>query len=146
MSTRTYLRSVLLLIDVISCVHKSRRCLKPVESFFFLVCFVSVNDCWFYCQDFDRIWHEPAELAHFSFFFLYSTLVSVSVFMALSTCISFRKFSQQLSAFSLCFSGLISALLVLSTMYLFTKVSFAPDIILCNWLGLKHQLTNQLTN
>ena len=30
-------------------------------------------------------------------------------------CISFHKFSRQLSAFSLCFSGLTSALLVLST-------------------------------
>ena len=30
-------------------------------------------------------------------------------------CISFHKFSRQLSAFSLCFSGLISAILVLST-------------------------------
>ena len=46
-------------------------------------------------------------------------------------CISFHKFSRQLSAFSLCSSGLTSALLVLSTTYLFMKVSFSPDIILC---------------
>ena len=37
--------------------------------------------------------------------------------------ISFHNFSRQLSAFSLCSSGLISALLVLSTMYLYMKVS-----------------------
>ena len=58
-------------------------------------------------------------------------------------CISFHKFSRPLSAFSLCSSGLISALLILSIIYLFMKVSVSPDItILCGWLGLKHQLTN----
>ena len=59
-------------------------------------------------------------------------------------CISFHKFPKQLSTFLLCFSGLISAS-VLSTMYLFTKVSFSPvspDVTFCGWLGLKHQLTN----
>ena len=35
-----------------------------------------------------------------------------------------------------------SASLVFSTIYLFMKVSLSPDIILCGWLGLKHQLTN----
>ena len=43
-------------------------------------------------------------------------------------CISFHKFSKQLSAFSPCSSGLISAVLVLSTTYLFMKVSFSPDV------------------
>ena len=56
-------------------------------------------------------------------------------------CISFHKFSRQLSAFSLCSSGLISALLVLSDTFLFMKVSFSHDVILCGWLGLKQQLT-----
>ena len=55
---------------------------------------------------------------------------------------SFHKSSRQMSAFSHCSSSLISALLVLSTTYLFMKVSFSPDIILCGWLGLKHQLNN----
>ena len=41
-------------------------------------------------------------------------------------CISFGKFSRQPSAFSLCSSCLISALLVLSTIYLLMKVSFSP--------------------
>ena len=45
------------------------------------------------------------------------------------TCISFHKFSRQLSVFSLCSPSLISASLVLSTIYLFMKVSFSPDII-----------------
>ena len=41
---------------------------------------------------------------------------------------SFHKFSQQLSAFPLCSSSLISALLVLSTIYLFAKVSFSQVV------------------
>ena len=57
-------------------------------------------------------------------------------------CISFHKFSWQLSAFSFCSPGLISALLALSTIHLFMKVSFSPDVILCGWLGYGHQLTN----
>ena len=61
----------------------------------------------------------------------HSVLVSISVFMALSTIFHFIEFSRQLSVFSLRSSGLISALLVLSTAYLFMKVSFSPDIILC---------------
>ena len=47
------------------------------------------------------------------------------------SCISFHKFSRHLSDFSLCSSGLISALLVLSTIYLLMKASYSPDIILC---------------
>ena len=46
-------------------------------------------------------------------------------------CISFHKFSRQLSAFSICFFfGLNSAVLVLSTIHLFMKVSPSLDIIL----------------
>ena len=57
-------------------------------------------------------------------------LVSISVFMALSTVFHPVNFFRQLSAFSLCSSGLSSALLVLSTIYLLMKVSVSPDIIL----------------
>ena len=66
-------------------------------------------------------------------------------------CILFHKFARHLIAFLLCFSGLFSALLVLSTIYLFMKVStiylfmkvsLSPDIISCGWLGSNHQLTN----
>ena len=86
------------------------------------------------------LWHKPAELAHsFSFcsciyFCLYGPF----------NCISFHKFFRQLSAFSVCSFGLISALLVLSTIFLFMKVSFCPDIIPSGWLGLKHQLTSKI--
>ena len=72
--------------------------------------------CWGCCGLCFR--HKPAELDHsFSFcscvyFCLYGPFNSIS----------FQKFSRQLSAFSLCSSGLISASLVLSTMYLFMKV------------------------
>ena len=51
-------------------------------------------------------------------------------------CISSQKFSLQLSALLLRSSGLISALLVLATIYPFMKVSLSPDIILC-LTGLK---------
>ena len=57
-------------------------------------------------------------------------------------CILIHKLSRQFSAFSVCFSGLISALLDLSTIHLSMKVSFGADVILCGWLGLKHKLTN----
>ena len=35
----------------------------------------------------------------------------------------------------------MSAILVLLSIYIFTKVSLSPDIILCGWLGSKYQLT-----
>ena len=44
-------------------------------------------------------------------------------------CISFHKFSRQLFAFLLCPSGLNFALMVLSTIYLFMKVSAASALI-----------------
>ena len=65
-------------------------------------------------------------------------------------CISFHKFFQQRSTFLLCSSGFISALLVLSTTYMYLKVSLALTTMaqgtdtwtnLCAWLGLKHLLT-----
>ena len=85
-------------------------------------------------------WHKPTELAHS----LNSVLVSISVFMALSTVFSSTNSpdNSPFSVFSLCSSSLISSLLVLSTFYLFMKVSFSPDIILCGRLGSKRQLTN----
>ena len=68
------------------------------------------------------LWRKPAEFAYsFSFcscvyFCLYSPF----------NCISFHKFSWQLSVFSLCSSGLISASVALSTVCLFMKISFSP--------------------
>ena len=84
------------------------------------------------------VWHNPVELAHP---FLFCSCVYFCLYGPFN-CISFHKFSWQLSTFSLCFSCLILALLVLSTIYFLIKVSISPDIILCVWLGLKHQLTN----
>ena len=64
----------------------------------------------------------------------YSVLVSISASIALSTVFHSIKFSRQPSAFSLCSSGLISALLVLSTIYIYVSLYenlLQPDIILC---------------
>ena len=60
----------------------------------------------------------------------YSVLVSVSVFMALSTAFYSINFPDN-SLLSHCSPGLISAVLVLSTIFLFVKVSLSPDVILC---------------
>ena len=84
------------------------------------------------------LWHIPNEIAYS---FLFCSCVCFCLYHPFN-CISFHKFSQQLSAFSLCSSGLISALLVLSTIYLLMKVSLSPDINLCGGLGLKRQPTN----
>ena len=59
----------------------------------------------------------------------YSVLASVSVFMALSTAFHSINFPDNFQFSYFCFSGLLSALLVLSTIYLFLKVSFSPDIV-----------------
>ena len=83
------------------------------------------------------LWHKPTKLAHS---FLFCSCVCFFLYGPFN-CISFHKFSQQPFAFSFCCCGINSALLVLSTVYLFMKVSLSPHIILCGWLGLKHQLT-----
>ena len=80
---------------------------------------------------------HPVELAHS---FLFCSWVCFCLNGSFN-CISFYKFSQELSAFSLCSSGLISALLSFQ-LYISIKVSLSPDMILCGWLGLKQQLTN----
>ena len=61
----------------------------------------------------------------------YSFLVSVSVFMALSTVFHSIN-SPDNSPFSHSVLVVSSALLVLSAMYLFMKVSFSPDMIHCS--------------
>ena len=72
--------------------------------------------------------HKPTELAH-SFD---AVLVSVSVFVALSTVFHSINSADNFLAFPLCSSGLFAALLVLSTTYLFMTVSpSALIIILC---------------
>ena len=59
----------------------------------------------------------------------------MSVFVALSTV--FHSINSPDNS-----SSLNSALLVISTIYLFMKVSFSPDIIPSGWLDWKHQLIN----
>ena len=88
--------------------------------------------CYGLCQR-----HKPTKLAHS---FLFSSCVRFCLYSPFN-CISFHKFSRQLFAFSLFFFGLNSAVMVLSTIYRFMKVSLSPDIILCGGLGLRHQLT-----
>ena len=61
------------------------------------------------------------------------------------TCISFHKFSRQLSAVSLCSPSLISALLALSTVYLFLKVSLNdPAVESCGRHLVRRQSFNVL--
>ena len=73
----------------------------------------------------------------------HSVLVSVSVCMALQTVFHSMNSPRQLFAFSLFFRSYIG--LVGPFNYIFLhKVSFNPDVVLCGWLGLKHQLTNSL--
>ena len=72
----------------------------------------------------------------------HSVRVTVSVFMALST-----VFQSINSPDNSPLSHSVLPVLFLSywsfwNIYLFMKVSFSPDIILCGWLGLKHQLTS----
>ena len=71
--------------------------------------------------------HKSTELSHS---FLFCSCVCFCLYSPFNR-ISFPTFPRQLCAFSLCSSGLNSALLVLSTIYLFMKASLSPDIILC---------------
>ena len=86
-----------------------------------------------------RLSHKPSELAHS---FLFCSYVYCYLYGPFN-CISCHKFSRQLSVFSLSSLELISALLVLSTICLFMKVSVSPDIIPRGWLGSKHRLTKK---
>ena len=67
-------------------------------------------------------WHKPTELAHS---FLFCSCVYFCLYVPFN-CILLGKFSQQLSAFSLCSSRLMSALLVLSIIYLFYESLLQP--------------------
>ena len=68
------------------------------------------------------------------------TILCSCVFVALSTVFHSTN-SPNNSPFSHSVLRSYSALLVLSTTYLFMKDSLSRDITLCGWLGLKHQLT-----
>ena len=74
----------------------------------------------------------------------YSVLVSISVFMVLSTV--FHSINSPNNS-PLSHSVLRVLILPYWSFYLYTffmKVSLSPDIILCGSLGLKHRLTNYL--
>ena len=75
------------------------------------------------------VWYEPTELAHS---FLFCSWACVCLFGPFN-CIPFHKFSQQLSAFSLCSFGLISALLVLSAIVPAGSPSRGGDVTVCVW-------------
>ena len=82
--------------------------------------------------------HKPTKLVH-SFLFcsrVYFFLRALSTVFHSINCPYNSPYSD---------SGLISALLVLSTICLFRKVSFSPDIIPSGWLGSEHTLNSQLT-
>ena len=84
------------------------------------------------------VWlNKSTELAHS---FLFHSCVYFCLYGPFN-CISLHEFSWQISVFSPCSSGLISALLVLCTICLFMKFSFSLNIISSGWLGSKHQLT-----
>ena len=72
----------------------------------------------------------------------YSVLVSVSVYTALSTVFYFIN-SPDNSPLSHSVLPVLFLPFWSFQLYLFMKVSFSPDIILCCWLGLKHQIRNK---
>ena len=96
----------------------------PVASYTFYVWLRGLTFTWWGCCGL-CFWYKPTELAR-SFFIVFLCLY---LFYGPFDCISFFKVSGQLSAFSLCSFGLISTLLVLSTIYhhLFMYVSLSPD-------------------
>ena len=72
-----------------------------------------------------------------------SVLVSVPVFMALSSVLHSINYPDN----SPLFHSVLPVLFLPHWsfqlyIFFFMKVSLSPDIILCGWLGLKHQLTN----
>ena len=81
--------------------------------------------------------YKPTECAHS---FLFCSSVYFFLYDPFNW-VSFHKFSRQFAAFSLCSSGLLSALSVLSTVFLFVKIFFSPDIILL-WLTWLKTPTN----
>ena len=74
----------------------------------------------------DTVYVSDINQPSFALSFLFSSCVCFCLYGPFN-CISYHTFSRQLSAFSLCSSGLISALLVLSTIiHLFMKVFLSP--------------------
>ena len=139
---------VLINVGLYSCVQMLclRSWLGSVYLLFFFLCvtidfFVRLSPgltfTWWGCHGL-CLRHKLTELAHS---FLFCFCVCFYLYGPFNF-ISFLEFSRQLCVFSLSSFGLISALLVLSTVYLSVKISFSPDIIHSGCLGSKHQLTN----
>ena len=99
------------------------RSLLSGLSLFLSVCPRGLTFSWWGCYGLCQR-HKLTELA---LSFLFCSCVCFCLYGPFSS-VSFHKFSRQLFTFSL---GLYSASLVLSTIYLFIKVSLSPDIILC---------------
>ena len=87
------------------------------------------------------LWCKPAKLAHSFWFYSCVCFCLYGPF----NCILFHKF-WQLSTFSLCSYGLIGPFNYISMSLWKSPSALIYDIILCGWLGLKHQLTKKLTN
>ena len=76
----------------------------------------------------------------------HSVLGSVSVFMALSAVSrSINSPDNSPLSHSVLLLVLFLAYRSFQLHHLFMKVSLSPNVILCGWLGLKHQLTNLLS-
>ena len=86
------------------------------------------------------LWHKPTELAHS---FLFCSCICFCLYGPFN-CISFHKLARQLSVLSLCSSGFISVLIVLSTVYLFIKLPQPGYNPL--WLTRLKTPINQLNN
>ena len=109
--------------------------------FFLYVCPRGLTFTWWECCGL-CLWHKPTELAHSFWLFFFFFWVCFCLNGPFS-CIAFYKLSRQLSAFSLCSSGFVFCLIgPFKYIYLYESLPLSPDVILCGWLGLKHQLTN----
>ena len=107
--------------------HDKRLCSCPVTLFslslFVCVCGLHrLTFMWWRCCSL-CLWYKPVKLAHS---FPFCSCVCFCLYSPFN-CISFHKFSRQQSVFSLCSSGPISALLVLSNIHLFMRVSLGPE-------------------
>ena len=85
-------------------------------------------------------WHKPIELAHF---FFYSVLVSISVFMALSTVFHSIHPPYNYLLLTLFFPSHLCLIGPFNHISLYESLH-SPDIIPSGRLGLQHQLANLL--
>ena len=83
-------------------------------------------------------WHKPAELAHSC---LFCSCVYFCLY-GLFNCISFHLILPTTLLFLTLFFRSYFCLIGPFNHFFYIKVSVSADIILCGWLGLKHQQTN----